>query len=706
MTRVAILEIRPECRSGGKWKTLCALAGLLSAITPAGTAGAQPVQTHLATLADAQAVIDVGEVKINPAGDLVAIEAGGQIHILRLGAHPTEVRKLDGHSPSWAPDGQSLAYYAREGPYEQIFVWRKSTNSGFPVTSFANGVTAAPLLVLSADPELGWSPDCSKIAFVSRIIGPPLSEKERTPALTILDKNSSSMAHWDEVFRHERWETGVPDGVSNATLAVAKYPERGLNQLFVVDLKSRAVRNLTPAGRQYFSPSWSPDGKIIAAISDESRAVEYPGPSSTKLALINVMSGTAELISPPRERAGPPQWSPDGKALLLLSTDRLIGQGYLDLYDPSADHWSTVPAPKGYNPVYAIWGPNPRHIIVEIGDHFADTLWKVDVATGLARQMKTAGLVLSHYDVDRFGKAVVAAQNATTKGRIYSVTDDAPPQLVHDFNPQLANIRFGRQLRLNWTNVAGEKLDGILILPPDYRPGRRYPMVVDVYPTPGRDRLNLFAIPRMMGQIEAAKGYVVFIPGPRAPHTPSSMAREPAFYEKARGAKGISILVDDFKSGIKYVESLGYSEPGNFCIYGASNGGYAANFLITEISGIRCAIIHEGSSDAIAMHNWFPADGWADEITGVDFYTHFDDYVKMSPLFRMNNVNTSVLLIYGGASSPTWPMEMIAEFKALRDLGKDVTLLRYNKEGHAFTTPFGQGDSLIRIHHFLDRHLQ
>jgi dipeptidyl aminopeptidase/acylaminoacyl peptidase len=65
-----------------------------------------------------------------------------------------------------------------------------------------------------------------------------------------------------------------------------------------------------------------------------------------------------------------------------------------------------------------------------------------------------------------------------------------------------------------------------------------------------------------------------------------------------------------------------------------------------------------------------------------------------------------VLLIYGGKTSPTWPLEMMPEFKALRELGKDVTLLRYNDEGHAFTTLFGQQDSLARIHRFLDRHLK
>jgi dipeptidyl aminopeptidase/acylaminoacyl peptidase len=692
-------------RSG--WlEVLGALIAVLTAFAFVDTAGAKPLETHLATLADARAVTDVGQVKINPAGNLVAIEAGGQIHVFQLGGKLREVRKLEGHSPSWAPDGEALAYLSSQGPYEQIFVWRKSSNETFAVTSFANGVTGAPLIAQSMSTELSWSPDSSKIAFVSRIIGPPLSPEERSPALTILDKNSSTIAHWDGVFRHERWETGVPDNVSNATLAVARYPERGLNQLFIVDLKSRAVRNLTPAGMQYFAPAWSPDGKTIAAISDASRTVEYPFPSSTKLALINVRSGTETLVSPPRKRPGSPQWSPDGKSLLLLSTDRLLGQAYLDLYDLSAERWSTVPAPKGYNPDYAMWGPNARDIIVRIGDHFADTLWTVDVATGLAKQMRTDGLVLSLYDVDRSGRALVEAQNATTKGRIYSVTDNAPPRLLYDFNPQLAKIRFGRQLRLNWTNSAGEKLDGILILPPDYRAGRHYPMVVDVYPTPARDRLNLIAVPRMMGQIEAARGYVVFIPGPRAPHTPGAAAREPAFYEKARGAKGIPILVDDFKSGMKYVESLGYTDPGNFCVYGASNGGYAANFLITEISEIHCAIIHEGSSDDITMHNWFPAGGWADEITGVDFYSHFDDYVEMSPLFRMNKVNASVLLIYGGKTSPTWPLEMMAEFKALRELGKDVTLLRYNEEGHAFTTLFGQQDSLARIHRFLDRHLK
>ncbi len=122
--------------------------------------------------------------------------------------------------------------------------------------------------------------------------------------------------------------------------------------------------------------------------------------------------------------------------------------------------------------------------------------------------------------------------------------------LIYDANPQLSELEFGEQRRLTWRNKAGEEVDGVVILPPDYRADRRYPTIVNPYPASARDVLR-FSPSFDTGQLQAAGGYVVFRLNLRSPHgIYRSFPHGEQYYEKARGAAGIPIMVDDFTSGI------------------------------------------------------------------------------------------------------------------------------------------------------------
>lgn len=153
--------------------------------------------------------------------------------------------------------------------------------------------------------------------------------------------------------------------------------------------------------------------------------------------------------------------------------------------------------------------------------------------------------------------------------------------------------------RFHSSDWDGDEVDAVVILPPGYHAGQRYGVIVDLHPIPRRDEFYLSVSPPRMGQVEAALGYVVFLPSVRSPHTPRAYSRNAEYNEKARGAQGIPIMIDDFTSGVKALIDKGIADPDRIGIYGHSNGGWVVNYLVTETRIPRCAVVWSGSSDVI-----------------------------------------------------------------------------------------------------------
>jgi dipeptidyl aminopeptidase/acylaminoacyl peptidase len=355
------------------------------------------------------------------------------------------------------------------------------------------------------------------------------------------------------------------------------------------------------------------------------------------------------------------------------------------------------------------WAKHDQRLLVRALDRFEDTLWLVDPVTSKFQQVNTSDLAMST-DFDQAGNGDIffAAETATSTGRVFRRPADPGQRLqeIYDPNPQLSDLEFQPQQRVSWKNKAGEDVDGILILPPNYKPSERYPAIVDVYPRAARDAFMLWTTPGM-GQLVAAHGYVVLMAAIRAPHAPYAYSQDENYTERARGAKGIPIMVDDFTSGVDYLVTQGIADPSRIGIFGHSNGGYVANFLLTETNRAACAVVWSGSSDAILQqYLQGPPALWINEITNANIYDNLDEFVKMSPLLHMNKVNAPVLMIVGDGDTRTWLIEMLMEFNALQQLGKDVTLVRYDGEGHTFNKTEDIKDSLEKILTFFDKHLR
>ena len=122
------------------------------------------------------------------------------------------------------------------------------------------------------------------------------------------------------------------------------------------------------------------------------------------------------------------------------------------------------------------------------------------------------------------------------------------------------------------------------------------------------------------------------------------------------------------------------------CI-GASYGGFMTQYLQTKTNLFAAAISHAGISN---IASYWGGGYWGYTYGEVAQYGSFpwnnpDLYVKHSPLFNADKINTPLLLIHGTVDTNVPPFESQQLYTALRILGKDVEYIQVNGENHVIT---------------------
>jgi outer membrane receptor protein involved in Fe transport/dipeptidyl aminopeptidase/acylaminoacyl peptidase len=170
---------------------------------------------------------------------------------------------------------------------------------------------------------------------------------------------------------------------------------------------------------------------------------------------------------------------------------------------------------------------------------------------------------------------------------------------VFDPNPEFARIELGKVERLRWRNDRGLEAWGDLVLPPDYRPGTRLPLVVVQYHSDGflrggtGNEYPIFAF--------AAHGFAVL-----------SLER-PAFF--AESVPGIATwdafnaannkdwaerrsLLSSLLTGVAMVVDRGIADPRRIGITGLSDGASTAYFALINSNVFAAASISSCCVDA------------------------------------------------------------------------------------------------------------
>lgn len=188
-----------------------------------------------------------------------------------------------------------------------------------------------------------WSPDNSKLAFVSFQTGKPeiniysYIDGTRLPFPTF-----NSLASTPAI---------SPDGKK---IAFSLRTPRGDTDLFISNLDGSDRRNITNNPAIDSTPSWSPSGRQIAFVSDR-------GGSAGQIYICDADGANIRRLVKEGGDADSPVWSPDGQLLAFHWKPRM--RTYYDLFiaQVSSGRINQLTVDSGSNEIPS-WAPDGRHL--------------------------------------------------------------------------------------------------------------------------------------------------------------------------------------------------------------------------------------------------------------------------------------------------------------------------------------------------------
>jgi Tol biopolymer transport system component len=224
-------------------------------------------------------------------------------------------------APTVSPDGKMVAFFARRGLFEiELFVADAVT--GRVIKKLAGPTSNSHFDAITFISSSGaWSPTSDRFAFIA--------QAEGNHEIAILDVNTTNIEKRLRVpgvgaISNIAWS---PDG---KTIAFSGQ-HGGLSDLYLIDLASGSVRQLTDDRYADIQPTWSPDGRTIAFSTDRGGQTNFTTMvfSPLQLAAIDVATGQVNVFSVfPRGKHINPQYSPDGRSLFFISDQ----DGFSDIY--------------------------------------------------------------------------------------------------------------------------------------------------------------------------------------------------------------------------------------------------------------------------------------------------------------------------------------------------------------------------------------
>ena len=187
----------------------------------------------------------IEQVELSPKGERVLFAARGDIFSAPVEKGPT--RNLT-HSPgahdkqpAWSPDGSKVAFLSDASGEEEVYVVAQDGSS--PPEKITSGGHA-----FRFDPK--WSPDSERIAF---------SDKDgRLWLVSLKDHATEEIAHSTEgEIRDYEWSPG------GGYLAFSMNDNRSLSSLYIWSMKDSTLHHVTSGLFNEGSPAWHPGGDYL-----------------------------------------------------------------------------------------------------------------------------------------------------------------------------------------------------------------------------------------------------------------------------------------------------------------------------------------------------------------------------------------------------------------------------------------------------------
>jgi dipeptidyl aminopeptidase/acylaminoacyl peptidase len=657
------------------------------------------------TIEDLYAINFLSRPRISPDGQRVAfvVTAIDELkHEYRSSIWETpivggEARRFTGgtanaHSPCWSPDGRWLAFVSdREGELTgknaqeqkqqgkgkaQLWLIPGDGGEARQLTFMPHGVS---------NPV--WSPDSQRIVF-SAAVGPLDEETEDgkpLPKVRVIDRLLYRL-----------------DGVGFIY-------ERRLH-LFLVDIAGAEPKQLTDGDWDDKDPAWSPDGTRIAFTSGRAEdRWRLPCPDVYILAIEDGKTGGLErddavelrCLTDSTRSCYSPSWSPDGKTIAFFAKPKLRSGNHYELFTIEANTAQAVPRCQTSEfeggcsdwtnsdmtneqliPV-PVWSLDGKTLYILAAQRGSTRVYAI-ASEGAGKQPPTLTPGNMHvldfsFDHSR-STATILIETPTNVAEIFVSSLSSPGELrrLTSFNDELfEELALATPEYMPFSGVDDWPMDGWILKPRDFDPGKKYPLIVEIHGGPNTQYGYGFMHEM---QMLVAAGYVVLFTNPRG-----SLGYGRDFALAVRGAWGEKDSLD-IMAGVDVLLQKGYIDEQRLGVIGGSYGGFMTSWLIGHTDRFKAAVADRSVIDRFSFFGSSDI-GWdfTDDDMEVAPWDDPERYMRLSPITYVKNIHTPVLIIHSENDLRCNIEQSEQFFASLKYLGCEVLFVRFEGQSHGLS---------------------
>jgi len=444
----------------------------------------------------------------------------------------------------------------------------------------------------------------------------------------------------------------------------------------------------------------SPDGRRVAL-----QVLPRPHTGEGIRAIIRLFdldSGVErDLVS--EAPAFPVAFSPEGRYLAFARP-----RGAEPYFNPSGIFLAPVDGGPVVDPTGGIdrnlngmaWLPDGRSFLVSGTDLTEEAMWHQPLDGAPVRLDLRRVFPASTPAVGPEGTVVFLGREAQRPAELYVMqAGDWTPRRLTDFNDTLAAMSLGRVETVTWDGPDGFRQNGVLIYPPDYEEGRRYPLVLNIHGGPMGTSTEAFNV---FNQILAAQGWLVFGPNYRGSST-QGKAFQRAVVNDAGDGPGRDVM-----SGVAVLKARGIVDEDRVAVTGWSYGGYMTAWLTAHYDGWAAAMAGAAVTDWFDWYNMADMNTWAG--FGLDGSPWLNDnamnYWRQSPMAYAHQIRTPTLILSATGDERVTVSQSYKLYHALKDNGVEVEFIAYPVPGHFPPDPVHQRDVRRRWVEWIARHFE
>ena len=551
-------------------------------------------------------------------------------------------------SPNWSNSGKMFTYKSNKSGKTELYLYNLNNNSTQKLTN-----------VHSSIGNVQWSDNDKYILFTSFV------KDTKNNLIKMPEKpdgakwNKPPIEIEDMVFRY--------DG--------SGFRKKGANQIFILPVEGGTPRQLTNNKKSSGSVSWLDNKRILfSANLYENSDFE---PNNSEIFVLDIRS---EKITQLTKRFGPdysPKVSPDKTKIAYLGyDDKFLGYQQTSLYvmDIDGKNVKKVSGDFDRNIGNINWKGDGKGLFFQYDDKGMTKMALislsgkvkdiVDELGGLSTGRPYSG---GTYSVSRGGRY------AFTYGNVYNLSDlatgyNGSKNRITQLNKDLFEYKKLGKVEEVWYNSSydGRKIQGWLVTPPDFDPSKKYPLILEIHGGPFSNYGFRFSAEV---QLFASKGYAVLYTNPRGS---TSYGKE---FANLIHHNYPSEDYDDLMSGIDHILKREYIDENNLFVTGGSGGGVLTSWIVGKTNRFNAAVV------AKPVINWYSFVLYADNIsyfyrywfTGLP-WDNVEEYMKRSPISYVGNVKTPTMLLTGEDDYRT-PMAESEQFYSGLKLNKVESML-------------------------------